>query len=268
MDDSLNNGKTKAKSGLLWVLALMALWELVAFVLSNVLKIPYAQAKIPFIHKVLIEMFVQRNILLTQGGITFLNAFTGFSLGALFGIGIAVVMSAWRPAEHIVMPYAVASQMIPVIGLAPIVFGILHNASLSRIVISGYVTFLPVSISFLRGLKSVPANQRELMDIYAASPTQFFLKVKWKSALPGLFTGLKLSAPLSVTAAILVELMGAPNGIGVLMMNSIYYGISEVYMFWASVIASVCIGFSFFLIIVALERVLTPWQPEFRKGKV
>lgn len=253
---------------MLWVLALMALWELISFFLSNVLKVPYAQAKIPFLHKVLVEMFIQRSDLLSQGGVTFLNALTGFTLGALFGIGIAVVMGMWRPAEHIVMPYAVASQMIPVIGLAPIVFGILHNASLSRIVISGYVTFLPVSISFLRGLKSVPANQRELMDIYAASPRQFFLKVKWKSALPGLFTGLKLSAPLSVTAAILVELMGAPNGIGVLMMNSIYYGISQVYMFWASVVASICIGLSFYLIVVALERVLTPWQPEFRKGRV
>lgn len=266
MGDSVKGGKAMVL--LLWAISLIALWEMAAFLLNNVLKVPYAQTKIPFLHKVLIEMFVQRDTLFAQCGVTFLNAMLGFTLGALVGIGIAILMSVWKTVEHIVMPYAVTSQMIPVIGLAPIVFGILHNASLSRITISGYVTFLPVSISVLRGLKSVMPTQLELMNIYAASSSQIFSKVKWKSALPSVFTGLKLSAPLSVTAAILVELMGAPNGIGVLMMSSIYYGNSQIYMFWSTVVASVCVGLLSFLIILALERVLTPWQPEFRKGKV
>lgn len=266
MSDSVKSGKVVM--AVLWFASLMALWELSALLLNNVLKVPYAETKLPFLHQVLIEMVNQRQTLLTQCGITFMNSIVGFALGALVGTGIAILMNAWKTMEHIIMPYAVASQMIPVIGLAPIVFGILHNPSLSRITISGYVTFLPVSISVLRGLKTVVPEQFELMEIYAASSVQVFSKVKWKSALPSLFTGLKLSAPLAVTAAILVELMGAPNGIGVLMVNSIYYGTSQIDMFWSTVIASVCVGLFSFLIIVALERVLTPWQPEFRTGKV
>ena len=262
---SVSLKENKAIAMVLWFASVLALWETAAIVLKYVIKVPYADTKLPLLNLVVVEIIRQHATLLRQSEDTFFNAMVGFALGALVGSTIAILMGFWKTMERIIMPYAVASQMVPVIGLAPIVFGILHNASLSRIVISGYVTFLPVSISVLRGLKGVSTTHLELMKICAASRTTVFAKLKWKSALPNLFVGLKLSAPLAVTAAILVELMGAPNGIGVMMMNSIYYGTNEIYMFWATVIASVVIGMLAFLLVVSLERLITPWQPEFRR---
>ena len=252
---------------LVWAVSIIIAWELLAFFVHNVWKLPSAQSKLPFLHLIVMEMIKQRGTLFTQSRVTFDNSIIGFALGAFVGVGMAVLMSASKAMEHIVTPYAVASQMIPIIGLAPIVFGILHNADLSRIVMSAYVTFLPVLINVLRGFKSATPTQLELMRIYAASSSKIFWKVKWMSALPSLFIGLKLSAPLAVTASIIVELMGAPDGIGVVMVSSLYYGTSQVYMFWSTVLASVGIGLLAYLSIVVIERFAAPWQPEFRKGK-
>ena len=92
-----------------------------------------------------------------------------------------------------------------------------------------------------------------------------YWKLCFPQSLPSLFSGLKIAAPLAVTGAILVELMGATNGIGVIMLRNLYYGPSHNYMFWLTVIAGAVLGILSYLIISLIERLVTPWQPEFRK---
>lgn len=254
-------------SVVLWAIGLLLVWEAAAWLLADVLRTPSSASKLPYLHLVLQTMGEHLGTIAEQGAITFGNSIWGFLIGSAAGYGLAVLMSLSRTVEHTLSPYMVASQMIPVIGLAPILYGIVHNPEWSRILMSSYVTFFPVTINTLRGLRGVSPQQLELMRSYAAPLNLIYTKLKLKASLPGLFAGLKLSAPLAITASIIVELMGAPDGIGVLMLSSLYYGSAQVYMFWSTILASVLIGLLLYGLMTVLERWITPWQPEFRSQR-
>ncbi|MUT64410.1 ABC transporter permease subunit [Paenibacillus sp. NEAU-GSW1] len=248
----------------LWAIGILLAWEIAAWFIADVLNVIAPASKLPYLHLVLQAAVNHLPTLTEQGAVTFGNSITGFAIGSAVGYLLAIVMSLSRTVEHTLSPYMIASQMVPIIGLAPIIYGIIHDPALSRVLMSGYVTFFPVTLHTLRGLQSIKPEQEELMRSYAASVWKTYTKLKLKASLPGLFAGLKLSAPIAITASIIVELMGAPDGIGVLMVSSLYYGNAQVYMFWATVLISVVIGLLLFGAISLAERLITPWQPEFR----
>lgn len=250
-----------------WVVGFLILWELSSWFLLHIAQVPLAQSKIPYIHELVLTLTEYGPTLLTEGWVTFTNAGIGFVFGVAAGAILAILMSASKWMEQLAFPYAVASQMIPILGLAPIVYGIVHDEQISRIIIAGYITFFPVALNMLRGLRSADPSAVELMYSYAAKPLVVYWKLRFPAALPGLFGGLKIAAPLAVTGAILVELMGATKGIGVLMLRNLYYGPSHNYFFWLTVIVGALLGILSFLIIGLIERIVTPWQPEFRPGR-
>ncbi|WP_372663572.1 ABC transporter permease [Cohnella sp.] len=247
-----------------WGLGLFVLWETISWYLLNVREVPLAQSKLPYVHEVLSTFAHYGSTLAREGGVTFGNAGLGFLLGAAGGVLLAVLMSVSKWVERLTFPYAVASQMIPILGLAPILYGIVRDEQLARILIAGYITFFPVSINMLRGLRSVEISALELMYSYAAKPWTVYWKLRLPASLPGLFSGLKIAAPLAVTGAILVELMGAQHGIGVIMLRNLYYGPSNTYMFWSTVLVGALLGIISYLLMSAIERLAAPWQPEFR----
>jgi NitT/TauT family transport system permease protein len=247
-----------------WGLGLIVLWEIVSWYLLNVQEVPLAQSKVPYVHEVLNAFTKYGSTLAREGGVTFGNAGLGFLLGAAAGTVLAILMSVSKRMEQLVFPYAVASQMIPILGLAPILYGIVRDEQLARILIAGYITFFPVSINMLRGLRSVEPSALELMYSYAAKPWTIYWKLRLPASLPALFSGLKIAAPLAVTGAILVELMGAQHGIGVIMLRNLYYGPSHTYMFWSTVLVGALLGVFSYLLMSAIERLAAPWQPEFR----
>ena len=247
-----------------WLIGLLALWEAGSWLLTEALQAPMAQSKLPYAHLVAAAFVDYGGTLLKEGGATLANAGIGFALGAAAGALLAVLMSASRWMERLAFPYAVASQMVPILGLAPIVYGIVRDDEWSRIIIAGYITFFPVCLNMLRGLRSAHPTALELMHSYAAKPWTVYWKLRLPASLPGLFGGLKIAAPLAVTGAILVELMGAQRGVGVIMLRNLYYGPSHVYMFWATVVVGALMGVLSYALIGGLERLVAPWQPEFR----
>ncbi|WP_084146707.1 ABC transporter permease [Paenibacillus wynnii] len=247
-----------------WIFGFLLLWEAVSWLLLNVMETPLAQSKLPYVHEVMATLWQYKGTLLKEGGATFGSAGVGFLLGAAAGIVLAVLMSISKIVEKLTFPYAIASQMIPILGLAPIIYGIVRDDQISRIIISGYITFFPVSLNMLRGLRSVDLSALELMHSYAAKPWAVYWKLRLPAALPGLFSGLKIAAPLAVTGAILVELMGAQHGIGVIMLRNLYYGPSHTYMFWSTVIVGALLGIVSYWLMSLVERAVAPWQPEFR----
>lgn len=249
---------------LVWIVGLLVIWEICSWFLLQVLQVPLAQSKLPYIHELMYTMMEYGSTLFSEGWVTFTNAAIGFGLGAVVGILLAILMSLSKWVEQLTFPYAVGSQMIPILGLAPIVYGIVHDDQLSRIIIAAYITFFPVALNVLRGLRSADPAAVELMHSYAAKPWTVYLKLRFPAALPGLFSGLKIAAPLAVTGAILVELMGATKGLGVIMLRNLYYGPSHNYMFWLTVIAGALLGIFSYLLITLIERIVAPWQPEFR----
>lgn len=247
-----------------WIFGLLLVWEGTSWMLLHVVETPLAQSKLPYVHEVLSTLWKYSGTLLKEGAATFGNAGVGFLIGAAAGASLAVLMSLSKTIEQVTFPYAIASQMIPILGLAPIIYGIVRDEQTSRIIISGYITFFPVALNMLRGLRSVDPSALELMHSYAAKPWAVYWKLRFPAALPGLFGGLKIAAPLAVTGAILVELMGAQHGIGVIMLRNLYYGSSHTYMFWSTVIVGALLGIVSYWLISLIERLVAPWQPEFR----
>ena len=248
------------------IISLLLLWELISWLLVR-LEVPLAQSKLPYVHELFLTFMKYWSTLFSEGTVTITNASFGFLLGAIGGILLAIFMSLSKYMEQLAFPYAVASQMIPILGLAPIIYGIFRDEQLARILIAAYITFFPVALNMLRGLKSTEPTALELMDSYAAKKRDIYLKLRLPQALPSLFTGLKIAAPLAVTGAILVELMGATRGLGVIMLRNLYYGPSHNYMFWLTVIFGALLGILSYFFVVLIERIVTPWQPEFRQSK-
>ena len=154
--------------------------------------------------------------------------------------------------------------MVPTIALAPILLAILRDFTITRIVVASYITFFPMSLNVLKGLKSVPSDEAELMASYNSSGRQTLMKLRIPSAAPFFFTGFKIAAPLAVVAEIVVELSGATDGLGYLILITQYYGPQFASLFWAAVVLTLLLGVTFYRGAALLERLVTPWQTEFR----
>lgn len=249
---------SKALVILAWVSGVLLLWELGAYLLTAVIRDPMAGTKLPYPQSVVVTLGGNWRTLGQAALVTLSKATIGFALGAVVGYLLAVLMSVSRIAEQIAFPYLIVSQMIPVLGLAPIIFNLVRDMDASRIVIAAYITFFPVAANSLSGFKSVETDKRQLMYSYAASQRATYAKLMIPSSLPYFFAGLKIAAPMSVTASILVDMLGSKSGIGVKLLYSLYGG--QVDIFWASVLTSAAMGIASYLIVLLAERVCVPWR--------
>jgi NitT/TauT family transport system permease protein len=128
---------------------------------------------------------------------------------------------------------------------------------LAKIAVAAYLTFFPVTIGMLRGLRSVPPDALALMHSYAANGAQTFRKLKLPASLPYLFTSLKIAATASVIGAIVAELpAGAKRGIGVVILNAAQYYNSRPPALWAAVIIAGLVGLCFYALVVLAERLI------------
>lgn len=243
---------------IVWVIGIIVAWELSSFLLKNVLHDPMAATKLPYPHTVAITFVQNWKTLLEAGLVTFSRAAIGFALGSSVGILLAIIMSISKTAERIAFPYLIVSQMIPVLGLAPIIFNIVRDMNVSRIVIAAYITFFPVAVNLLSGLKSVEQDKKDLLFSIAASKFKVYQKLMFPFSMSYLFTGLKIAAPMAVTASILVDMLGSKSGIGVKILYSLYSNSANI--FWASVITSAFMGIISYYIVIFAERLCLPWQ--------
>ena len=271
---------------LLVAAALLALWELAAWayfvasvppelragVISGAdttvpAEMRVVQMPLPLPHLVLAALLSPENLepLWLAGLVTLRSAVLGFAAGGAIGFLLALAMAQALVLERSVLPYVIASQMVPVIALGPIVYSILKDESLARILIAAYVTFFPVTVNTLKGLRSVDLGALALMRSYAASRWQVYRLLLIPAALPFVFQALKIAATASVIGAIVVELMGAQQGIGVTILRTQYYGPANAYKLWGAIVVASALGLLFFQVVALAERLVTPWQPELRR---
>ena len=241
-----------------WIAGVLTVWEIAAFLLADAFRDPMAATKLPYPQSVVVTIGNNASSLAQAAAVTLSKAVIGFAIGAAVGYLLAVLMSISRIAEQIAFPYLIVSQMIPVLGLAPIIFNLVRNMDASRIVIAAYITFFPVAANSLSGFKSVEAEKRQLMFSYAASKGATYAKLMVPFSLPYLFAGLKIAAPMSVTASILVDMLGSKSGIGVKLLYSLYGGQTDI--FWASVLTSAAMGIASYLAVLLAERLCVPWR--------
>lgn len=212
------------------VLTLVALWELYKVVgkgLDLTKPVRPDNVTMPHVWDMIGELFSPARrggdllilILLQAAFWTLREAVVGFVIGGLTGFALGVLFVRSTLAERAFMPYVVASQTVPIIAIAPMVVvwgGELDIPQwLSVSIIAAYLTFFPVAINTLRGLRSPDPTALELMRSYAATETEVLWKLRLPAALPYIFTALKVSATASVIGAIIGELpAGFRDGIG------------------------------------------------------
>jgi NitT/TauT family transport system permease protein len=251
---------------IVWIIGLIAVWEIGAYSIAQTKRSP--ENVLPHLYQIIDSVFngqkVSNNqtafqIVLDNAQITLIRAGIGFLIGAAVGFILALLMNLFTGIEKIAFPYLMIIQMIPILGMAPIVLAITKDIDKSRIVIAAILTFYPVATNTLAGFKSVAREKHELMYSLAASKFEIYKKLLIPSCMPYLFTGLKISAPMAITASILVDTLQGGGGLGCILSQSLKHAMT-IYVFWQIVFVSAIIGILSYYLMTIMEKVLSPYK--------
>ena len=198
---------------------------------------------------------------------TWREAGIGFVVGAFVGLALATAFVHSRLFERAFVPYVIASQTIPIIALAPMIVFAFGQSVISVVIIATYLTFFPVTIAMIRGLRSFDPRAMELMRSYAASPWQAYVKLRLPASLPYLFTALKIAATASIVGAIVGEGPGGvADGLGRVIITYNQYYITGPEKLWATILITALLGIAFFLLIRGVEVLVLRARPSAAAG--
>jgi NitT/TauT family transport system permease protein len=197
-------------------------------------------------------------VLAGQATFTFLEALAGFALGGALGLGLGILFVHSRLAERAFVPYVVASQTVPILAIAPLVVVALKADWLSVMAVATYLTFFPVTIASLRGLRAIDPRALELFRSYAATRRQILRQLRLPTSVPYLFSGFRVAAAASVIGAIIGEqTAGVASGLGSAIINFNQYYSSGPEKLWATMVMCTLVGFVFVGLVNLAERILT-----------
>ncbi len=189
---------------------------------------------------------------------TAIEAVLGFAIGNVTAILIATAFAYKQSIEEAFFPIAVMINTIPVVAKAPILVLLLGNGMEPKIAIAALICFFPTLVNMTRGLRDVNPQQLELMHVLSASPREVFVKVRFKNAMPYLFSALKIAASTAVIGAIVGEWIGSTVGIGALIIQATYNFDSP--LLYATIVVGSVFSATFFGIISWLERYFLTWN--------
>ena len=197
-------------------------------------------------------------ILAGQALFTFREALIGFAVGGILGLLLGVGLVHSRLAERALVPYVVASQTVPILAISPLIVVATKAGWLSVAIVTAYLTFFPVTIGALRGLRAADQRAFELFRSYAASNRQILWLLRLPSSLPYLFAALRIAAAASVIGAIIGEIpAGIPDGLASAIINYNQYYVTAPEWLWATIILCSVVGLVFVgLVKVAEGRLL------------
>ena len=204
---------------------------------------------LPAPHQVAVEIWdttvnkkiTSKRSLVYHAWITLSATLLGFIIGTVLGILLAVGITHNRAMDRSVMPWIIASQTIPILAIAPMIIVVLSAVGLTgllpKALISTYLSFFPVVVGMVQGLRSPDNQQLDLMRTYSASSSDTFWKLRWPSSMPYLFTSLKVAVAISLVGAIVGELpTGAVAGLGARLLAGSYYG--QTIQIWSALFAA------------------------------
>jgi NitT/TauT family transport system permease protein len=204
--------------------------------------------------------FTQRHTLWSAGWLTLKDAVGGFAIGSGLGILFAVVLARFRRLSAALMPIAIAANAIPIIAFSPIFNAWFDPLSLSpRIATAGVLCFFPVFVNTLRGLTSVRPSQIELMRSYAAGEIEIFRRVRIPTALPFVFSALKVATVLAMIGAIVADYFGTFGSLGITIKNSV--SLFDFETAWAAILTASILGVAMYVAVSLIERFALQWDP-------
>lgn len=202
--------------------------------------------------------------LATQAGlfghvpVTLMEIVTGFVIGTVAGVALAVLFSRLPLMEIILDPVIIFVQTAPKIAIAPLLLLWLGLGATPKIVLVAIVTFFPVLSNMVSALRSIDPNLLALSRILHLGPWSRLWRIELPQALPLLFTGMKVGITLAVTAAVIGELMGARAGLGYLL--SLGQETADIGLVLVAVILLSLLGFGLYLLIDRAERRMLRWH--------
>ena len=250
------------------VLAIFTLWYIAAVLLNApAQRDAYARAKVvdystgqliadttsqrrpvlPAPHQVVEEIYkttvlkkvTSKRSLIHHSWVTLSSTMLGFLLGTALGTLLAVAIVHNRTLDKSMMPWVIASQTIQILAIAPLIIVVLNaigiQGLLPKAFISMYLSFFPVTVGMVKGLRSPEIIHLDLMRTYSASPWDVFWKLRWPSSVPYLFTSMKVAIAISLVGAIVSELpTGAVAGLGARLLAGSYYG--QTIQIWSALV--------------------------------
>ena len=190
--------------------------------------------------------------------VTFSATFLGFVMGTALGTLLAVGIVFNRTMDMSVMPWVIASQTIPILAIAPLIIVVLNAVGLTgllpKAIISMYLSFFPVVVGMVKGLRSPDQMQLDQMRTWHASGMQTFWKLRLPSSMPYFFTSLKVGVAASLVGAIVGEMpTGAVAGLGARLLAGSYYG--QTVQIWSALIMAAALAAVMVGLIGLVQRV-------------
>ncbi len=211
-------------------------------------------------HQVIIELWnttvnkkiTSKRSLIYHAGITLSSTILGFLIGSMLGIILAIAIVYSRTCDKTLMPWIITSQTIPILAIAPMIIVVLSalgiQGLLPKAFISTYLSFFPVTISMVKGLRSPEIIELDMMKTWNASGFDTLLRLRLPSSVPFLFAGMKIGIAAALVGAIIGELpTGAVSGLGARMLQGSYYG--QMVQIWSALIFASFIAASLVTII-------------------
>jgi NitT/TauT family transport system permease protein len=210
--------------------------------------------------------------LLNSLWITALEATGGLLASIVVGILVAMIFAQWRWLRQLVYPYTILLQTVPIVAIAPLIINWAGAGIFAVTVVTFIICLAPIIANTTQGLISVDENLIHLFVMLKASPAQILFKLRLPNALPNIFTGIRISAGISVIGGLTGELFAGSTRVGEGGLGyAIIYASNQMeigYLF-ALVIAATVLGFLFFFIVMFLEWLaLHNWHESSRAQSV
>ncbi len=205
-----------------------------------------------------LKKITSKRSLIWHGWITLSATLLGFAMGTGFGILLAVGIVHSRAMDMSVMPWVIASQTIPILAVAPMIIVVLNAVGISGLLpkafISMYLSFFPVVVGMVKGLRSPDAMQLDQMRTWSALKPTMFWKLRLPSSMPYLFPSLKIAMAASLVGAIVGELpTGAVAGLGARLLAGSYYG--QTIQIWSALISAAVLAAALVALIGLLQNI-------------
>ena len=204
---------------------------------------------LPAPHQILIEIWnttVKKKItskrsLIYHGWVTLSSTLMGFLMGTFTGIMLAIFIVENKAMDKSLMPWIITSQTIPILAIAPMIIVVLNAVGLSgllpKAMISAYLSFFPITVGMVKGLRSPEPILLDLMRTYNSSRLKLFFSLRLPSSVSFLFTSMKIAIAVSLVGAIVGELpTGAVAGLGARLLTGSYYG--QTIQIWSALVSA------------------------------
>jgi putative hydroxymethylpyrimidine transport system permease protein len=204
------------------------------------------------------ELGSSSDLLWTHTLVTLQEIVIGFLAALIAGLVLAGGIAYSRVLERSVYPIVIASQTVPIIAIAPLLLIWVGYGLTPKIIIVALICFYPIAVNTVDGLKATDPDMVNMLRTLSASRWQIFTKLQIPTALPFMFSGIKIGVSVSVIAAVIGEWVGASEGLGYLITYS------QPLFLTARVFAAIFVlsvmGISLFVLAVIAERMMMPWH--------